>query len=173
MPDEKENDLKENKTSFIITTIAVLILILALWFGTIYALRDWTDAAKSSFGDMFGSVNALFSGLALAGIILTILLQRKELSLQRKELQDTRQELKRTATAQENSEKALRRQAENLKISAKLSALNTLVNYYSELEMRKRNGQAHQLDLGQIMELKNNYVKRIEEILERKEEFEL
>jgi hypothetical protein len=41
---------------------------------------------------MFGSVNALFSGLALAGIILTILLQRKELKLQREELKDTRAE---------------------------------------------------------------------------------
>jgi hypothetical protein len=42
---------------------------------------------------MFGVVNALFSGLAFAGIIYTILLQRKELELQRRELADTRREL--------------------------------------------------------------------------------
>lgn len=47
---------------------------------------------SSSFGDMFGGVNALFSGLALAGIIFTIFLQRKELKLQRKELRSTREE---------------------------------------------------------------------------------
>lgn len=41
---------------------------------------------------MFGSVNALFSGLALAGIIFTILLQRLELKYQRDELKETRKE---------------------------------------------------------------------------------
>jgi hypothetical protein len=43
---------------------------------------------------MFGSLNALYSGFALAGIIITILLQRKELKLQREELQETRGEFK-------------------------------------------------------------------------------
>jgi hypothetical protein len=37
---------------------------------------------RGLFGDMFGAVNALFSGLAFAGIIYAIVLQRKELSLQ-------------------------------------------------------------------------------------------
>jgi hypothetical protein len=41
---------------------------------------------------MFGVVNALFSGLAFAGIIFTILLQRKELKYQREELSATRSE---------------------------------------------------------------------------------
>ncbi len=49
---------------------------------------------RGSFGDMFGTVNALFSGLAFAGVIYAILLQKKELSLQRKELELTRNELK-------------------------------------------------------------------------------
>ena len=44
------------------------------------------EHAKGLFGDKFGAVNALFSGLAFAGIILTLLLQRRELSLQREEL---------------------------------------------------------------------------------------
>ncbi len=46
------------------------------------------------FGDMFGSINALFSGLAFIGVIFAILLQRQELGLQRKELEQTREELK-------------------------------------------------------------------------------
>ena len=32
---------------------------------------------RGQFGDMFGAVNALFSGLAFAGLILTLILQRK------------------------------------------------------------------------------------------------
>ncbi len=45
---------------------------------------------RGTFGDMFGGVNALFSGLAFTGIIFTILLQRKEFELQREELKATR-----------------------------------------------------------------------------------
>lgn len=39
-----------------------------------------------AFGDSFGFLTSLFSGLAFGGIILTILLQKNELSLQRREL---------------------------------------------------------------------------------------
>lgn len=42
---------------------------------------------------MFGAVNARFSGLAFAGIIITILLQMDELKQQRKELEFQRDEL--------------------------------------------------------------------------------
>lgn len=49
---------------------------------------------RSNFGDKFGFINSLFSGLALAVIIYSIILQQKELNLQRKELSDTRQEFK-------------------------------------------------------------------------------
>ncbi len=56
------------------------------WFDT------WQD--RGTFGDMFGAVNTLFSGLAFAGIIFAISLQSKELELQRSELELTREELK-------------------------------------------------------------------------------
>jgi hypothetical protein len=64
-------------------------------------------ADAGTFGDSFGSVNALFTGLAFGGLIYTILLQRKELELQRQELKNNvaalnlqAEELKRSATAQ-------------------------------------------------------------------------
>jgi hypothetical protein len=46
-------------------------------------------------GDMFGSISSLFSGLAFAGLIATLILQKVELSLQRSELSDTREEFER------------------------------------------------------------------------------
>lgn len=52
------------------------------------------SAEQGQFGDQFGAVNALFSGLAFAGLIFTIILQKKELALQREELTQTRDELK-------------------------------------------------------------------------------
>ena len=54
-------------------------------------------ASRGQFGDIFGGVNALFTGLAFAGLIYTILLQRRELELQRDELRLTREELHRSA----------------------------------------------------------------------------
>jgi uncharacterized membrane protein YccC len=72
---------------------------------TCYVLPDWEKRGQA--GDLFGSINALFSGLAFAGVIVAILLQREELQLQRDELTYTRRELERTADAQEKAQEAL------------------------------------------------------------------
>lgn len=71
--------------------IIVVALVVTAWGGSGYLLSKMKD--RGTFGDMFGAVNALFSGLAFAGVIFAILLQREELSLQRKELELTRSEL--------------------------------------------------------------------------------
>jgi hypothetical protein len=122
------------------------------------------DAHRGQFGDKFGAINSLFSGLAFAGIIFTIFLQKRELSLQRQELKDTREELKRSANAQEKSQIALDMQAENMKTSAELTALNTLVNYYSEREQQIAKSM-NKSSLTDVSEKKKMYLKRIELIL--------
>jgi len=85
-----ETEEKHKDRQIMIWGLLTVILIIGLWFLTIYLLKD--DVNRGTFGDMFGSINALFSGLALAGIIFTILLQRLELSYQRNELRETRKE---------------------------------------------------------------------------------
>ncbi len=72
-----------------------------------------TLSEKGLFGDAFGSINALFTAFAFAGVIYTIFLQRRELALQRQELAETRAELKRSADAAAGSEKLLRLQIES------------------------------------------------------------
>jgi hypothetical protein len=84
-------------------------------------IDDWNK--RGSFGDMFGSINALFSGAALAGIIYTIFLQRRELQLQRRELELTRDELHRSAEAQEKSEAALHEQIKQMQEQSELQLL--------------------------------------------------
>lgn len=83
---------KENEYVLYFTAVIVVLLIIGAWYFTYYKLVSCTPTERGTFGDMFGSVNALFSGLALAGIIFTILLQRKELKYQRDELRETRKE---------------------------------------------------------------------------------
>ena len=60
-----------------------VVLLLQVVLGTVAFLigDDWTE--RGQIGDMFGVVNTLFSGLAFAGVIYTLLLQRHELELQR------------------------------------------------------------------------------------------
>ncbi|MEQ8578345.1 MAG: hypothetical protein RIC57_11055 [Balneola sp.] len=105
------------KSAYLLLVSITIILILC-GFIIFFSFDTWGE--RGSFGDMFGSINALFSGLALAGVIYAILLQRKELSLQREELKLTRKELEKSAEAQEKSSKLLETQVnlmlENSKI---------------------------------------------------------
>lgn len=85
--------------------------VVLLWILTPFILRCfYTDMpSQGQAGDLFGCINALFSGLAFAGVIVAILLQREELELQRHEITANRLELARSATAQEESREALRK----------------------------------------------------------------
>ncbi len=65
----------------------VLIIVLP-WPITVFSI-----SASGTFGDSFGLLTSLFSGLAFAGLIIAILMQKEELSLQREELELTRKEL--------------------------------------------------------------------------------
>lgn len=92
---DKQNN-KETKSRlwiWIVVAIGVVLVLWGLnWCGVSKFINEPTN--QGTFGDMFGAVNALFSGLAFAGLIITLLYQREELKLQREELQETRKELK-------------------------------------------------------------------------------
>jgi hypothetical protein len=76
----------------------VPLAVMALWFASFFVIQALfpTMAERGQFGDLFGAVNALFSGLAFAGVIITISLQRDELALQRQELKEQREEMVRS-----------------------------------------------------------------------------
>lgn len=69
------------------TTTTVILGVLLVFGGygafilyKIWPVSEYSIATAGTFGDSFGVVTSLFSGLAFAGIILTILLQRRELT---------------------------------------------------------------------------------------------
>ena len=105
--------------------LGIISLLVFSWIGIINFFPSWQD--RAAFGDMFGGINTLFSGLAFLGVIITIYLQKTELEYQRAELSETKVELERTAKAQENTEKALRSQVESSLIAAKINALKYLM----------------------------------------------
>jgi hypothetical protein len=100
------------------------------WMIYLVAMLVSTDRweIRSLFGETFGALEALFSGLAFAGLIYTIALQRRELQLQREELRLTRDELRRTASAQEQSEASLKQQSETMLLTARINAMTLIVN---------------------------------------------
>lgn len=59
----------------IIAALCVLVLWAANWLFVYLAFQK--SDVQGQFGDQFGAVNALFSGLAFAGIIYSLFLQRK------------------------------------------------------------------------------------------------
>lgn len=67
------------------------LIVVAIWALSIPIISQYEN--PGIIGDMFGAVNALFSGLAFAGVIVAIKLQREELRNTRKELKYTRREI--------------------------------------------------------------------------------
>jgi hypothetical protein len=68
--------------------IIVCTLVVVLWASSgliLVTLYGGLPDSPGTFGDMFGTVNSLFSGLAFVGLIYTILQQREELDLTRQE----------------------------------------------------------------------------------------
>ena len=65
--------------------LALVAVVIFLWRFLPGCLAKNLDAPKDAgqFGDSFGSINALFTGLAFAGIVFTILLQQRAIKLQR------------------------------------------------------------------------------------------
>lgn len=126
-------------SSLMKTAVAIAALItavIALQVASAVAiysfLPDW--GTRGQFGDLFGAVSALFSGLAFAVLIYTVHLQGKELQLQRVELSLTRTELARSAQAQEKSERALLSQALAAQTAAEIAAINNLLTFiHSEI----------------------------------------
>ena len=86
--------------------------VITLWIGwwILVSLTTKDSGQAGQLGDLFGGINALFSGLAFATLIFTVHLQRHELSLQRQELADTREVLIGQRTQMELQNKTLAQQ---------------------------------------------------------------
>jgi hypothetical protein len=73
-----KEDKKDSKYTFG-KLFWIMGIVLGLWLvsgvSMYFLIGSWDD--RGTFGDMYGAINALFSGLAFAGIIFTILLATK------------------------------------------------------------------------------------------------
>ncbi len=107
-----------------------LLGVIVLWILAIIVLPLCFPniVERGQFGDSFGVVNALFSGLALAGVIYAIILQKKELALQREELEKTREEIKGQKEQLEAQNQTLQKQNFESSFFQLLGLHNDIVN---------------------------------------------
>jgi len=157
--------LEPQKSKFGTLTF-LIILVLIIWLVSailiLFFLDDWSS--RGTFGDLFGAVNALFSGLAFAGLIYTIILQKRDLEMQRAEIKMNRTELKKSASAQQKSEKALSEQVEQMKVTARLNALNTIINYYN---LQISSPTVSEENLVKLKEKRREAIKEIDALIDR------
>jgi hypothetical protein len=69
-----------NKKYLFGIALVAIALGASIIFGIMRNIPGWQE--RSQFGDMFGAVDALFSGLAFIGLVYTIFLQQDEMKKQ-------------------------------------------------------------------------------------------
>lgn len=81
-----------------------------------WPISEWSVSKAASLGDSFGILSSLFSGLAFAGLIVTIVMQNKTLKLQMEELREARvvSELQKNAIV--GQEKVMNSQFESIQL---------------------------------------------------------
>jgi hypothetical protein len=74
------------------TITLVGFIIFDVWLvNLLVGLDENLLGGRGTFGDVFGMSNSLFSGLALAGLVYAVILQRSEISVAREELRRTKE----------------------------------------------------------------------------------
>ncbi|QDV87168.1 hypothetical protein [Planctomycetes bacterium TBK1r] len=102
-PDQSGDDRNDTLFYFAAASIPIgIVVVVFLVFGILWAANQPLQYA-APFGDSFGFVNALFSGLAFAGVITAILIQARELRQAFEEQQDAREAHQAVAQLQQRS----------------------------------------------------------------------
>lgn len=115
---------KRNKTlRYIFIIILLLFVIFYIWATNFLNLKD-----LSKVGDAFNILNTFFTALAFIGLIITILLQRKDLALQREELKLQKEEQKRQGDELEKQNRVMKIQQFESFLFKQMEYLNYLSN---------------------------------------------
>lgn len=138
-----ESHEPEKRSESLWFLVIPFVVVICLWAGYWLAIEqampttglddanaEKVRAARGQFGDMFGAASSLFSAFALAALIYTVWLQRKELQLQRKATSETQREMQ---LAREEAT----RQSGTAARTALIGALAALWEHYNAVEQTK------------------------------------
>jgi hypothetical protein len=144
--------LPVNNPKILIHLIQIVVLLWLLSWILLYWYAP-TPEQRGQFGDMFGALNALFTGLTFAGLFYTILLQRQQMIQQRDEINLTREtlsiakeDLAATKDDLERSNKQFEIQNATLQLQSFESTFFNLLQSQNEiiklLELKDKNGNS-------------------------------
>lgn len=91
-----KNTIKEKIQSPVVFFLKISILVVIFYALNYFIpiVLSWDNETRGTFGDQFGAINALFSGLAFAGMVYTLYLQRKDNEMQELEVLKSRHEMR-------------------------------------------------------------------------------
>lgn len=84
----------EKIVNFLIFVCLILGVIAVFFWGWTFIDTYISKDDRGEFGDKFGAINTLFSGLAFAGLTYTVILQSRALGIQREDLKETKDEMR-------------------------------------------------------------------------------
>lgn len=129
--------LKTKKIFIVSASIVVLVCI--LYFVVLYCFFPVGMEKRGQLGDMFGFIGALFSGLAFAGLIVTMLQQREDLQNQKDEIQLQRKDLEAQTAALQLQKEEIAQTNKELKEQNKTIMLQRFENtFFNMLDMQQK-----------------------------------
>ncbi|MEK4977191.1 hypothetical protein [Bacillus sp. FSL K6-6540] len=111
---------------FVVIALAVTVIWALLGLVAYFLFSNWE--ARGTFGDMFGSINVLFSGLALGAVVYTIHLQQQDLRIQREVQRIQLEDLKVQSQAAVSSAEQLAAQQQLLNFQICQDTVINLIN---------------------------------------------
>lgn len=157
--DSDDNEQSEPRWGvwFVVVIVAVVVLfksIAQLHFDVIDAyLKDRPTYDPSLFGvsgDFFGFTNAVFSALAFAMIILTLWMQKYELSQQRKEIDQTQDIMSRQLAVMQRQENDLEAQSKLHRQQAFESTFFAMLRLFTDTAEAIVVGHGNQIKRGRM-----------------------
>lgn len=109
IPHEKKNEDTYNR--YFIYVLVIFFGYMVILISLTLPISELSVNKGGVFGDSFGVITSLFTGLAFAGIYITLKYQRTELSLQRKDLEIARSEYQLTRDEMKHARLDAREQA--------------------------------------------------------------
>lgn len=134
----KDNNGRLKTKAIFWAAVCIVIIVCVAYFLLFYFLIPVNMEERGQFGDMFGFIGALFSGLAFAGLIVTMLQQREDLQNQKDEINLQRQDLEAQTEALRLQKEEIAQTNKELKEQNKTIMLQRFENtFFSMLELQQ------------------------------------
>ena len=125
---------KSRLDHWLVSTLVLVALIAAVvalwvWLPDKLAPHLTSPQERGVFGDSYGAVTSLFTGLGFAGLVFTILLQQREIKLQRDDFSAQLQEMQSTRDEVSKQSRIHELQLNQSIVQLKFTALQTRLEY--------------------------------------------